>query len=267
MGNLANGQQQKALQLIDRFKPIYGESFPAFHGIDSSDFVVSLRELIQNPEGINQGSHPLCGIACALKIAAELDPVNLVKMAMDLYSKGEYGSGSFLRSSIKVPKQLKSATPSAGHNAANSVLQTTIKSFYNPLTGYNNRPGSKFNEWQGITFPYQLRRFLTYYFQIERIPARTYLHTVQEIKTLLDKGVVIMALTSWHQMVKPGAKFKLFQQHYVLIRGIERFGQEVHLIIDNPRKYNDKLQVIKFDNETQCYKALIGIYGFKRREK
>lgn len=267
MEKVTSDQKVQALRLIDRFNPNCADSFPAFRAIEQEDFVASLRELVRNPAGISQGWHPLCGIACVIKIAAELDPVNLVKMGAHLYAKGEYRKGWFMTPVIKVPSNLKTATPVGGHTAANCVLQTTVKAFYNPVTGYNNKPGTKFNEWQGITFPYQLRRFLTHYFQIERIPVRTYRHTVEEIQTLLAQNVTILAWTSWNQMRKPGAKFKLLEQHYVLIKGIERVGEKVHLTIDNPRKSGDNLQVLKFDNESQCYKALIGIYGFKRREK
>ena len=220
---------------------------------------------MQNPVGINQGVHPLCGIACVMKIAAELDPVGLVKMGGYFYANGKYQSTSFLNKSIKVPTQLKNMKPTAGLTPASFVLQTTIKAFYNPVTGYNNKPGTKFNEWQGITFPYQLKRFLKNYFKIVQIPARTYRHTIEEIQELTRKKAIIMAWTSWNQMKKSGGKFKLLEQHYVIIKQVKRVGDQIQMIVDNPRKTHDKLQLFKFNNEADFYKAIIGIYAFKAK--
>ena len=149
-----NLQQLKALKLIDRFNPKCVEESWAFPNIELNEFLESLKQLIANPVGINQGVHPLCGIACAIKIAAELDPVGLVRMGAYFFANGKYVSKSFLDKPIKVPSKLKSMEPIAGLTPASYVLQATIKAFYNPVTGYNNKPGTKYNEWQGITFPY-----------------------------------------------------------------------------------------------------------------
>ena len=267
MSNTLNFRQLQALKLIDRFNPKCLDGKVAFSAITKEEFLNSIRDLISNPLAISQGVHPLCGIACVMKIAAELDPVNLVKMGGYFYANGEYITRSFLTPPIKVPSHLKNMKAAAGHTSANFILQSTIKSFYNPVTCYNNKPGTKFNEWQGITFPSQLRKFLKTYFDIDSVPMRTYRHTIEEIQSKLKEGITLMAWTSWNQMKKHGGRFKLLQQHYVIIKNIERFGTEIHLTIDNPRKTHDKLQVIKFENEKQCYKALIGVYGFKRKEK
>jgi hypothetical protein len=262
MKNTMVNERAKALKLIDRFNPKCVESKRAFVQVEKDDFLISLREMISNPLSINQGNHPLCGIACVIKIAAELDPVGLVKMSAHLYANGVYAP-SPLKSSIKVASNLKNMKPVAGLTAANFVLQTSVKSFYNPVTGYNNKPGTKFNEWQGITFPYQLRQFLTRYFKIDSVNARTYFHTIEEIQGLLAKPAMIMAWTSWNQMKNPTAKFKLLEQHYVIIKKLERKGAEVILTIDNPRKSHDRLQVMTFANEKLFYKAIIGIYAFR----
>lgn len=267
MNRTINLQQTKALHLIDRFNPKCVKNNGAFSQISKNEFLDSLKQLVLNPVGITQGVHPLCGIACAIKIAAELDPINLVRMGAYFYANGEYISRSFLDKSIKVPKSLKNTAPAAGLTPASHVLQTTIKAFFNPVTGYNNRPGSKFNEWQGITFPYQLKRFLKSYFKIEELPARTYFHTIEEIQGLLEKSAEVLAWTSWNQMKNSGGKFKLLQQHYVIIKKVERVGEEVHLIVDNPRKSHDKYQKFKFNNEKDFYKAIIGIYAFRVRNK
>lgn len=261
-----NLQQVKALKLIDRFNPKCIEETWAFPQVDKSEFLTSLKQLVSNPRGITQGVHPLCGIACAMKVAAELDPVNLVKMGAYFFANGEYVSRSFLERSIKVPSKLKKMKATDGLTPANFVLQTTVKSFYNPVTGYNNKPGTKYNEWQGITFPYQLKRFLKSYFSIKQVPARTFRHDIEEIQELLKRPAVVMAWTSWNQMKNPGGKFKVLQQHYVIIKEVKRVGKEVHLIIDNPRKKNDKLQLFKFKNEKDFYKAIIGIYAFQRKD-
>ncbi len=266
MNRTMNLQQVKALHLIDRFNPKCVKEHWAFPKIEKSEFLESLKLLVANPASITQGVHPLCGIACALKVAAELDPVGLVKMGAYFFANGKYESRSFLEKSIKVPNKLKVMEPTAGLSAANHVLQTTIKAFYNPVTGYNNKPGTKYNEWQGITFPYQLKRFLKAYFKIKQIPARTYRHTVEEIQELLKKPIMLMAWTSWNQMKNSGGKFKPLQQHYVIIKKVERVGEEVHMIIDNPRKSHDKLQRFKFKNEKDFYKAIIGIYAFIRKD-
>lgn len=267
MNSTVNFRQLQALKLIDRFNPKYLEENVAFSGVDKDDFLASLSDLVRNPIAISQGVHPLCGIACVVKIAAELDPVNLVKMGGYFYAIGNYTTRSFLTPPIKVPTYLKQMKPAAGHTTASFVLQATFKAFYNPVIGYNNKPGSKFNEWQGITFPFQLKRFLTTYFDLEVVALRTYRHTLDEIQTHLKQGITLMAWTSWNQMKNPGGRFKVLEQHYVLIKKLERIGNEVQLTIDNPRKKNNKLQVLKFQNEKQCYKALIGLYGFKRKKK
>lgn len=267
MNNTVNFRQLQALKLIDRFNPKCLDENTAFSAISKDEFLASLRDLVRNPATITQGVHPLCGIACVMKIAAELDPINLVKMGGYFYANGNYTTRSFLTPPIKVPTHLKQMKPTAGHSAANFVLQSTVKAFYNPITGYNNKPGTKFNEWQGITFPFQLKRFLKTYFDIQVVSMRTFRHTIEEIQSQIDQGVTLLAWTSWNQMKNPGARFKLLEQHYVIIKKIERKGTEIYLTIDNPRKSHDKLQVLKFENEKQCYKAIIGVYGFKRKEK
>lgn len=259
-----HNEQLKALKLIDRFNPKCLDEFGAFQQIDRYQFLNSLKDLIQKPVSITQGEHPLCGIACAVKIAAELDPVNLVKMSAWFYARGKFEPGSFLKKRIAAPQHLKNATPVAGLSPANHVLQTTIKAFYNPLTGYNNKPGTKYNEWQGITFPHQLRKFLTNYFKIKRVPVRTFRHSIEELQKLLEKPVVLMAWTSWNQMKNPGGRFKLLEQHYVLIKAIQRKEEKVEVIIDNPRKKHDYYQSFTFPNEKAFYKAIIGVYGFER---
>lgn len=267
MEKTINTEQLKALKLIDRFNPKCVEETWAFRKIERHAFLDSLRQVIVNPVAVTQGVHPLCGIACTVKIAAQLDPVNLVKMGAYLFANGQYLSRSFLSKPIKVPGKLKKMEPQAGLTPANFVLQATIKSFYNPITGYNNKPGTKYNEWQGITFPYQLKRFLKGYFNIKQIPAKTYRHTIEEIQELLQKKAAIMAWTSWNQMKNPGGKFKLLEQHYVIIKGLDRVGDEVHLTVDNPRKSHDKLQVFKFKSDKDFYKAIIGIYAFVSKTK
>lgn len=264
MEKTVNIEQSKALKLIERFNPKCLDKYGAFQQIDRHQFLNSLRELIHQPASITQGEHPLCGIASAVKIAAELDPVNLVKMSAWFYARGKYEPGSFLRKKIAVPQHIKNATPVAGLSPANHVLQTTIKSFFNPITGYNNKPGSIFNEWQGITFPHQLRQFLTNYFRIKTVPVRTYRHTIEELQLLLQKSVKLLAWTSWNQMKNPGGRFKLLEQHYVLIKSVQWKGQEVELIIDNPRKKHDQYQQFMFPNERAFYKAIIGVYAFDR---
>lgn len=261
-----NIKQAKALQLVDRFNPNCIGEYGAFNRINKYEFLDALKESIQKPITINQGEHPLCGIACLVKIAAELDPINLVKMGAHFYANGRFNSPSFLKKSIKTPRHLQGDKPQNGLSASNHVIQTSIKSFLNPITGYNNRPGSKFNEWQGITLPFQIKRFLTTYFKIQSVPARTYFHTIQEIQKLLKDDAVVLAWTSWNQMIHPGGKFKMLKQHYVLIKSIKTEGKKVWLTIDNPRKRTGQLQEFKFNSPKEFYRAIVGIYPFKSTE-
>jgi hypothetical protein len=110
-----------------------------------------------------------------------------------------------------------------------------------------------------------LRQFLTRYFKIDSFSARTYFHTIEEIQGLLSKSAEVIAWTSWNQMKNPAGKFKLLEQHYVLIKNIERKGPEIILTIDNPRKSHDRLQVMNFASEKLFYKAIIGIYAFRSK--
>lgn len=263
MEKTINTEQVKALMLIDRFNPKCGLENRAFPLIQKDEFVSSFKALIHNPVNISQGIHPLCGIASAIKIAARLDPVGLVKMGAHFFARGSYSNRALIQKPIKVPSKLKGMKNGHGLSAAGFVLQATIKSFYNPLTGYNNQPGTKYNEWQGITFPHQVCRFLKSYFNIQRLPARTFGHTVEEIQGLLNQKAMVMAWTSWNQMKNPGGKFKLFEQHYVLIKEVRQDGEKVELLIDNPRKGEEDPQEFIFQNKKQFYKAIIGIYAFK----
>lgn len=260
-----NQKQLKALQLIDRFNPKCIENTTAFKKINLQEFLDSLKTLISNPQGISQGNHPICGVSCAVKIAAQLDPVGLVKMSAYLFANGEFRLRSFLVKPIKSPANLRKTIPIAGLTPANHVIQTTLKSFFNPITGYNNKPGTKFNEWQGITFPYQLRSFLTSYFKIKEVPVSTYHHTIESLQTLIADDTILMAWTSWNQMKNPGGRFKLLEQHYVILKAIEVVGNSVHLTIDNPRNAGENLQKINFNSEKDFYKAIIGVFGFKTR--
>jgi hypothetical protein len=97
------------------------------------------------------------------------------------------------------------------------------------------------------------------------LSARTYFHTIEEIQGLLSKSAEVIAWTSWNQMKEPAGKFKLLEQHYVLIKNIERKGAEIILTIDNPRKSHDRLQVMNFASEKLFYKAIIGIYAFRSK--
>lgn len=264
MEKVINLHKREALQLIEKFSPAKDCKW-SFEKLNKDEFILSLKKMIENPHAISQGVHPLCGIASLLKVAAELDPVGLVKLGAHLFANGSYQTPSFLYKKVKAPKSVRKMKNYKGLSPAEHVLETTIKSFYNPLTGYNNKPGSLFNEWQGITFPHQLANFLKSYFKIERVTLRTFLHSVDELDKALKAGVSIMAWTSWNQMINPGGKFRLLHQHYVILKKIERIGNELHVVIDNPRKNHDKLQVLKFQNESQFYKAVIGVYGFKRK--
>ena len=257
--------QLKALKLIDRFNPSCDSNCWAFEKIDKQEFLVSLRRMIESPQTISQGVHPLCGIASMLKIAVELDPVGVVKMGAHLFAKGVYQKPSFLQKKVRAPKSLRKVENVKGLSPAEHVLQTTIKSFYNPITGYNNKPGTLFNEWQGITFPFQLSNFLKSYFKIERIDFPTFRHSVKDIQNAINEGTSLLAWTSWNQMIHPGGKFKLLKQHYVILRQVIRVGKQVQVIIDNPRQKDKEVQHLVFETEKQFYKALIGVYAFRRK--
>ncbi len=264
MEKTANLKQKKALKLIERFNPAVESDELAFDKMGKADFAASLQKMIEEPASITQGAHPICGVASALKIAGELDPVGLVKMGAHLFAHGVYQMPSFLLKKIKVPKSVQNMKHSNGLSPAEHVLETTIKAFFNPITGYNNNPGSLFNQWQGITFPHQLANFLKDYFKIDRVSLPKFRFTTDELESALNSGISVLAWTSWNQMKKPGERFKLLEQHYVVLKKLERVDDGFNLWVDNPRKNNAELECFKFENATQLKKAVIGIYGFKR---
>jgi hypothetical protein len=257
-------EQRKALALIHRFHPVCDGQNWAFPMIEKDDFLASLKELIQHPEGITQGKHPICGITCAIKVAAVLDPINLVKMAAHLFANGYYQHRSFLISRIKVPKNLSEVSDFHGLSAAEFVLTATIKSFYNPLTGYQANPNSWLSNWQGVTFPWQISKFLTTYFSIELVPSKNFRPGLAEIQNLVHPSIQIVAWTSWQQFKKPGSRIKLTAQHYVLIKDVTVGPYGLSVEIDNPKNRKDT-EEYKFVMNREFTAAVLGVYGFRRK--
>ncbi len=257
--------QVQALNLLNKFSPKCNGLEVAFPGISVEEFKDSLIKMIENPSEITQSSHPICGITTALKVVAILDPVALVKMAAQLFANGVYQPKSFLVSKIKTSKSLTVEQERFGLSPAEFVLQTSIKAFYNPITGYANKPKTVLNNWQGITMPYQIKQFLTGYFRIQLIPAKTFLHSIRDIQKHLSSGNQIIAWTSWNQFKNPGGKFKITQQHYVLIKELKQVDKKIYLTIDNPKNRKQTEEFI-FPDDKSFYKAIIGIYPFVKRK-
>ncbi|WP_070138057.1 hypothetical protein [Crocinitomix algicola] len=266
MGDLIRHEQTKALMLIDRLDRDELKYSIAFSNINLKEFLHSLKSIIDNPLLITQGAHPLCGIACLVKIAAALDPITLVKMSAHFIVNGRYQPPSFLLKRVKVNKNILQMEPSGGLTPADHVLQLSLKAFMNPISGYNNKPGTKFNDWQGITFPYQIRKFLTRYFKIEEVPIRNFSFTPEYLSDVLRLGVKVLAWTSWNQMRNPGGKFKILEQHYVLIKRIDIVGETVKIWVDNPKVKSAELQEFSFNSRKEFKKAIIGVYAFNCRK-
>lgn len=260
-----DGNRAKAIALTENINPRVFKKEVAFQHIQPSEFIASLKSIIENPQLIKQGGHPICGVSVALKIAAEIDPITLVKMAVNIFVNGTYNPGSFLLRKITVPERILNEEKYNGLNAALFVLQVGIKNFLNRFTVYKANPKHFFGQLQGITYPWQIKRFLTDYFKCDSISKSLYRNDFERIHVALEKGHHVLALTSWNQMKSPNQRFKLLDLHYVLIRGIEKTAKGITIFIDNPAGHTNELEVFTFENDNALRKAIRGIYAYNKR--
>lgn len=253
-------KKHKAVALAGKIKFNNISTTPNFQEISPEDFQESLQQIIENPHLIKQKGEPVCGVSVALKIAAEIDPITLVKMATHLYVNGNYNAGSFMLRAIKSPKEASKLQEEKNLSAV-QVLHSSIKHTLNPITGYNPNGEGLWHDITGITFPHQIKRFLKDYFRIEFMNNTPFNNGYDKIKKHISRGDRVMALTNWGKMQHPEGKSTWFNWHYVLVKGIDKVDGKIKLFIDDSSSSNN-LSTYTFKTEKQLKKAVRGIFCF-----
>ena len=262
--NIEN-RKNEAIALTRKINPAVLSKEIAFKHIKPSEFVSSLREIILEPNKIKQGAHPICGVSAALKIAAELDPVTLVKMAVNLYVNGNYNPGNFLLKQIKVPERISTKEEKHGLTPASFVLQVSLKNFMNRFSSYGGNAKKKSAQIQGITFPWQIKKFLMDYFKIDSVGRSLFKNDFESIKSKIEKGHRVMALTSWKQMNDPKARMNILDLHYLLIKGIERKNDQIILYVDDSSGASTQMKEFTFNSDKELRKGVRAVYAYNKK--
>ncbi|MCH2232760.1 MAG: hypothetical protein MK078_00805 [Crocinitomicaceae bacterium] len=257
-------RKKEAIALTRKINPAVLSKEIAFTHIKPQDFICSLREIVLEPNKIKQGLHPICGVSAALKIAAELDPVTLVKMAVNFYVNGNYNPGNFLLRQIKVPERVRNTEITSGLSAASFVLQISVKNFLNRFSTYKPVPNN-LSQIQGITFPWQIKKFLTDYFRVDSINRSLFKNNFNSIKEKIESGHRLLALTSWKQMNHPNSRISNFDLHYLLIKGIEKKEDQIILYVDDSSGTNSGNKEFIFQNEKELKKAVRAVYTYNKK--
>ncbi len=250
-----------ALKAIEDFRNDPSIKQGVFKGITKEQFANDLKKMIEKPTSITQGDNNLCGVATSCKVAADQDPYNLVKLAIDLYSSGEEKScpRSYVLDKIQANSKLYDATEFNGLTAAEFVLFTSIRNDGN-ATGYD--PNSWMESAQGITWPGQVTSFLTDHMWInDESPLFSNFVNAQDINDAIEKGQSVMVLTSWNEFKYQGI-FNPTSMHYIQIMGVSvNTETNIHTVTYwNPHFGNiDKVNLTK----AQFDDSIMATYMFK----
>ena len=152
--------QKRALSEIDNFASQSTSS--VFQNIPKDDFVKSLKNHIQNPRSVNQGSNGCCGAAAISKYMAEERPELYVQTAISLYTTGT-ASNNDVR--ISVTNEMKTGTTnelrSAGMTSADAIVQGAIINSANSVLSFN--PFKAESGLNTLMTPGKVESFLTNY--------------------------------------------------------------------------------------------------------
>ena len=128
---------EEALKLVDDYASDVNRT-SVFKNISKTDFILSLRNCLENPKGIQQGKNGTCGAAVLLKYMVERNPVLLAKTAISLF---ETGSASGENMSISVTKDMLSGTTKMAEDVNSSVtdviMMGAIGNSMNTITEFN----------------------------------------------------------------------------------------------------------------------------------
>lgn len=206
--------------MIDDFEAKTTSS--VFTQITKSEFVSSLRGMVENPNTISQSGTNTCGAAAACKVMADYDPESFVQMALDIFQTGKSKSDRFEGTDIVANNTDKA--PVQGLNAAAFVLLPNIVNSYNSILTYDAETNG---EWNGATTPGQISGFIIDHSNVSNTSPLIRIHSDNDIDyiwypVLEGHGVIALVDSSGELFMGTGTDSwsKVFGNHYVIITGI-----------------------------------------------
>jgi len=276
-------QVQNALDEVDKFANDASRNNTKWSNLSKADFANDLKTILADPDYIRQGNHPTCGIACAIRTAANQEPMVIARMAISLYETGEYiredisfmdgledGNGGRV---IHADEDLYSVAnnPSSLNrlNSAEFVLQTSIRSTFN-LSGYDNQPNKiilgkiQWGQIQGITYPGDVTNFLVNGVGLENVTESTFGASPAVINNAVNNGYTVLALTSWEEF--NGGSFNIQSMHYIQLEAVYhdqgRGRFTVHFLNPHDRSLFQNVDL----SEEQYDDSIMQIFIFKQAD-
>ena len=159
--------------------------------ISKKDFLDSLKNMVLNPNSIDQSNTNLCGISATCKAMIEYDPENFVKGAVSLYKNGSMGSLSIFHMDINANQELYINAPTNGLNAAEYIIMTSMRNSYNLVTDYDPASDNKgkFPGLRGFTYPGDLSDIATNFANMKDVTynyPRQWMDLLVHLKTRLQ---------------------------------------------------------------------------------
>lgn len=141
LGNRADNSVVAARQLIADFRK---GSQQAFIHLDRTKVADGLDKRLNNPDSFNQGGTWLCGIATFVRVWAFDHPLQYVKLAVDLFQKGEgrlEGHTKYASKLIRPSDALKTCPPRADMEQADFLVLASIREAFNDVFNYTDNEG------------------------------------------------------------------------------------------------------------------------------
>jgi hypothetical protein len=116
----------------------------AFIHLDRAKVADGLDARLADPNSFNQGGTWLCGIATFVRVWAFDHPVEYVKLATDLFEKGEgrlEGHVKYAAKPIKPTDALKACPPRPDMQQADWIVLASIREAFNDVFNYTDNEG------------------------------------------------------------------------------------------------------------------------------
>ncbi len=208
-------EKANARQMVTDFANNKNSS-TVWKNISKEDFVVSLNNILNNSESIDQSSTNLCGVAVACKAMVDYNPEAFTKMALSIYQTGKYGDYS-------ANPELLNSGMSNGLDAANYVVMTTLRNSLNKYLNFNPKNDLGLS---GLTMPLDVDKILNNIADMKKMtntdwpskPANSSSFITGINKAITNGHIVILAIN--YDQFAGNSSWSLIPDHYIQITGI-----------------------------------------------
>lgn len=148
-----------ATNIVNRFR--FTSTTTVFPNLSAQRYAMTLLDLLNNPDHVQQGENGTCGAAVLAKFLLENDPVLFVNMAIGLYKAGQYELAPNLK--LYLPESSFYGADEQlfgiGTTSVDALVQGAIINWANKLLTFNPFEGR--SDLCSALFPIKIKEFVT----------------------------------------------------------------------------------------------------------